>query len=109
MPSQIPLRTDLLYYNLQIPLEGVTYTLQFRWNERAQGWYMDILDEAGITMYVAGTRIVVDYYMLAFVTGRQPGGVFVAVDTSGGGVDPGLTDLGDRVKLLYYTLAELQA
>ena len=38
---------------------------------------------------------------------RLPAGTLVAIDTSSKDEEPGLTDLGERVKLLYITRAEL--
>lgn len=109
MPVKIPLRSDLSYFDLQIALEAVNYTLLFRWNLRESSWYMDIYDEQGVTLIVAGLKLVADSLLGIVRTGRKPPGAFIALDTSGLGVDPGLNDLGVRVKLLYYTLAELSA
>ena len=107
MPVRIPLRPSLAYFTLQVPLEGVNYTLQFVWNLRESSWYMDVLDETGAIMIIGGMRLVADSLLGITRTGRQPQGAFIALDTTGEGVDPGLDDLGVRVKLLYYTLAEL--
>jgi hypothetical protein len=100
----------LTYFDAQAPLDGVTYTLSFRWNVRASGWYLDIWDETGTVLYVAGVRVVANYPLCAYFTGRQPPGHLVFVDTSGQGLDPGLSDLGSasaRVQLYYLTAAEL--
>jgi hypothetical protein len=99
----------LPYFDAQATLDGVTYTLSFRWNVRAQAWYLDIWDELGTTLYEAGVRLVANYPLCAYFSGRQPAGNLVAVDTSGQGIDPGLNDLGGpsaRVQLYYLTTAE---
>lgn len=108
MSVEIPLRSDLPAFSLQASLEDVTYTLRLRWNTRTEAWFVDILDAQGETQYLTGVRLVVNFPLAAYNTGRQPPGSFVAVDTSGTQTDPGVDDLGDRVRLLYFTAAELE-
>lgn len=97
----IPLPTDLTNFDLQTLLDGVTYTLAFRWNIRAAAWFMDILNEDGDTVIVAGIKIVVDFPLNLYRADREPPGILIAQDTLGSGVDPGLGELGDRVQLKY--------
>lgn len=119
MSTNIPLRSDLTYYDLRVPLDGVTYTLQVKWNPRLGAWFMDVLDETGQIYYQSSLRLVVNWPLAAYNVGRKPPGLFVAIDTSGAGLDPGnlgqgpsggllpANDLGTRVKLNYYSKAEL--
>lgn len=107
MSLTIPIVPGDAFFDLQAVLDGVTYTLQFRWNVRLEAWFMDILDEQGVTMLLAGLRLVANWPLGAYNTGRQPPGAFVAFDTSGEGLDPGLDDLGDRVQLKYFTAEDL--
>lgn len=97
----------LPYFDFQVPLESVTYTLQMRWNTRASRWYMDVLNEQADTVLIAGLKLVASWPLAAYITGRQPPGAFVVVDSTGLDVDPDLTGLGIRWKLLYYTTTEL--
>lgn len=100
---------DTAYFDLQVVLDGVNYTLDFHWNVRLGAWFMDILDEQGTTTYQTSIRLVVDY-PLTSNSNRTPTGVFVAVDTGsavGQGQDPGFDDLGNRVQLVYYPLSDL--
>lgn len=92
---------NLAFFSVQALLDGVTYTLQFRWNDRAAGWFMDVLNEAGDTVYVAGIRLVGGGALSENITGRPYPGFFIAFDTSGLGVDAGFSDLGKLVQLLY--------
>ncbi len=94
-------------FDMQAPLDGVTYTLQVRWNVRAGAWYLDVLDEAGENVLLAGVKLVVNWPLGAYSTGRQPPGVFTVVDTGGQGADPDLAGLGVRWTLLYFTAAEM--
>lgn len=107
MSVVLPLRSDLPFFDVKADLDDVTYTLQFRWNVRAAGWFLDVLDEQGETILAAGVRVVVDFPLLAHITGRSPPGALAFVDTGGKGEDPGLTDLGVRVALLYFSATEL--
>lgn len=102
----------LPYFEAKALLDGVIYTLVFRWNVRASAWYLDIWDEQGDqgTLFAAGVRVVCNYPLCAYFTGRQPPGHLVAVDTSGQGLDPGIDDIGGptaRVRLYYMTAAEV--
>jgi hypothetical protein len=111
----VPLRVDiplsegapLPFFDMQAPLDGVTYTLQFRWNVRASSWYMDVLDEQSETVFLAGLRLCSDWPLAAYITGRSPPGGFVVVDSTGQGADPDVASLGVRHRLLYFTAAEL--
>lgn len=94
-------------FDMQAALEGVTYTLSFRWNVRWNAWYLDVLDEAGDNYIVAGIKLVADWPLSTYTVDRQPPGAFITVDSTGQGVDAALTDLGVRVSLLYFTAAEL--
>lgn len=108
---EIPLSegAPLPFFDVQAVLDGVTYTLQIRWNVRASSWYMDVLDEAGGTVVAggAGHRLVANWPLGAYRTGRQPPGAFLCEDTSGQDLDPALADLGTRCRLLYFTASEL--
>lgn len=107
MPVEIPVRSDVLHYEQQIQLDGVTYTLRFRHNSREDAWYMSLYTEDGTALAI-GVKIVVDFPLAARLTdSRRPSGRFVAVDTSGVQRDPGELDLGDRVKLYYFQEDEL--
>lgn len=106
---RIPLRVGVPFYDLQVPLDGTTYTLQVRWNTRYSAWYMDVLDEQGSTMLVGGLALLLGAAISAKVTGRPYPGFFVMLDTSGTNVDAGFSDLGDRVLLEYLEAADLAA
>lgn len=111
----MPLRLDiplsegapLPFFDFQVPLDGVTYTLQVRWNVRASSWYMDVLDEQGQVVFLAGLRLAANWPLAAYNTGRSPPGSFVVMDTAGEGADPDIASLGIRHVLLYWTAAEL--
>ncbi len=107
MSVVIPLRSDLPHFDLQVELEGTTYTLELRWNTRAEAWFLMVIDAQGETVIRSGLRVVADHPLRLYEADRQPPGLLVAADTSGAGEDPGLHDLGARVQLFYFTAAEL--
>jgi hypothetical protein len=105
----IPNRPDLTWYDMQVVLENVTYTLEFRWNTRESAWYMDLKAEDDDPI-VTSVKIVVDFPLCARLNDpRRPSGYFLANDTTNLSQDPGIADLGDRVRLLYFTADEIAA
>lgn len=108
IPIPIPVTP---HHTIQVELDGVTFTLAFRWNGRAEAWFFSLMDaeEQPLAM---GRRLVLDFPLLArFRRNRAslPAGQFVAVDTANTGVEAGLQDLGTRVQVLYIPAAELAA
>lgn len=98
------------FFDLQVVLDGETYTLEFRWNVRLAAWFMTVYDSEGETALIPDQRLVVDYPLGTFISSRKPTGVFVALDTHGvfgEGEDPDFDDLGNRVQLLYVSASEL--
>lgn len=95
------------FFSIQVNLEDVTYTLQFRWNVRCKSWFMNIFDEQEITPILVGLRLVADWPLAKNNTGRQPPGLFFLSDTTGQGQDPAFEDLGARHQLLYFSSTEL--
>lgn len=103
----IPLDPTLRYFDFQAPLDGVTYTIELRWNQRIAAWFIRVLDEQGDGVLMGDTKVVANWPIAAYFTGRQPPGAFVFVDSTGAGIDPGLNDLGARVIMTYNDAAEL--
>jgi hypothetical protein len=103
----IPCRTDLAHYEMSIPLDGTTFGLEFRWNTREGVWYFDVKTEAG-DIVEAGIKVVLDWPLMSrCVDPRRPPGRFLASDTTQRDLAPGLTDLGDRVRLYYVSPDDL--
>lgn len=94
-------------YTFECDLDEVTYRWSFEWNDRDAGWYMSLADVDGNAL-VSGRRVVLGYPLLSlYPDPRLPKGILLALDTSGTDTEPGLLDLGDRVKLVYYAEGEL--
>lgn len=107
MPVNLPLLVDTPYFDVEAQLDGVLYAFTFRWTARDSQWTFDLAD-ADRDPIVSGIAVVVDFPLARrCADARMPPGAFFAVDTTGGQVDPGETDLGRRVVVVYYTADEL--
>ncbi len=96
--------SDAPFYDFESELEGNSYTFEFRWNARAAAWFFTLYDAAG-SVIVAGRKVVIGVPLFGrSVDERHPPGFLAAIDTSDADADPGRSDLGSRV-LIVYTLA----
>lgn len=101
MARLIPVNGALTHSRLQCQLDGTSFGLEFRWNERASGWFFSIYAADG-TLLLANRRLVVNWLLTArFRDTRLPLGDFIATDTSGQNQEAGLNDLGTRVVVKY--------
>lgn len=111
MPLGIPLPNAVPWFDLTVELDGVTYTLEWHWNVRANdgagAWYLSVLDGDGVEVILAGVQGVADYALGVGATARRFPGYLVLWDTTGNHEDPRFDDLGERHRLLYFTAAEL--
>lgn len=95
------------FFDIQITVEGVTYTLEFRWNVRLESWFMAMFDADGVVPILVGVRLVADWLIGSYHTGVGPSGAFRLFDTTGRGEEPGFEDLGTRHRLEFWTAADL--
>jgi hypothetical protein len=111
MAIVLPTRTDVPHYDFEIDLDGRTFAFEFRWNDRAGSWFLQIRDLSGAIL-IAGRRVLLDVPLLArFRDLRLPDGELFVIDTTGQQREPGLEDLGPeaRCKVLYFSRDELLA
>lgn len=107
MPEYLPFIQSDNNYRLQVPLSGVLYLFDVRWNDRDSAWYMDMY-EADETPILLGVKLV-----LGNILGRRSRHLFFVqhllrvVDTSGSGKDAGFDDLGSRVQVMHIPVSEL--
>lgn len=88
-------------FEITVELDGTNYNLSFRWTRRLEAWIVDIYDSVD-TLLLGGHRISIGiplYYYRGY--SDIPPGFLVALDTTNQDLDPGLTDLGDRVRMIY--------
>lgn len=107
MAQRLPIKPSVPSYRFGTNLDGVQYRFGFHWNERAEGWYMDVL-ESDDTPIRMGIRVVLGVRLGHRVAdSRFPPGELVARDLSGAGREATLDDFGERVVIDYTTPAEL--
>lgn len=107
----IPCDPTLTNYEIKCILgdDGRAFWLRFYWNTRDEGWYLTVSD-ADRNVIAASMKIVANWTVMGrLVDPAAPAGVFFAIDTSRQGLDPGISDLGDRVQLTFASLAEMAA
>lgn len=107
----IPVNGELPHQLFNVQLDGATYGLELRWNQRALGWFLSIFDVSG-NLLLSGRRLVVGWGLIARFkkwNASLPPGDFIVVDSTGEGLEPGLDELGTRVKLVYIEAQELSA
>lgn len=107
MATILPTKTDgTQRYSFTMQLVRETFGFEFMWNARGGFWSFVLSASDGTPLL--RRRVVVGTPMLVrFQDDRLPIGDFVAVDTRGEDLDPGLNDLGDRVQFLYLSPSEL--
>jgi len=97
------------HFTQQSELDGVTYSFEFRWSQRAACWHLDLRtpDDLPIALSV---RLVTGFPLLRRVTHPQrPAGELWMLDLSGPGEEPTLEGLGTRFVLFYVDAAGLYA
>lgn len=95
-------------------LDGVNYTLEWRYMQRQDRWFLNLASSDG-TPLVNGIKIVCGFPLLAFC--RRPGmptGNLIALPLAADDSPPGFAELGDgsdgrRVVLLYLSADEIEA
>jgi hypothetical protein len=88
-------------------LDGREYLIRLDRNERDESWSFSMYLTDG-TPLALGKKVVLNYpLMFGETDSRLPPGRIFAVDTTASDTDPGLTELGDRVILVYLDAAEV--
>lgn len=107
MALLLPLQSDASWFSYQIELDGKTFGLSFRWNERDSSWYWSLAD-ADDNPLLSGLRVAVGRpYLWRYRIPGLPAGELEFIDTTSQDLDPGFLDLGERVVCLYTPADEL--
>jgi hypothetical protein len=94
---------------IRVPIDGVTWTFRWLWNEREQTWYVTISDSATEAIAV-GVRVVLGVDLLTLVAGsNRPAGELRVVDLTGTEIEATQETLGQNVLVVYVSLEEIEA
>jgi hypothetical protein len=93
-------------------LVDTEYIFDFRWNERADAWYMNVFDEEEKAL-LHGVKVVLGTLLGGHASNAIadfPEGVLVAYDTEGTNIDAGRDDFGadQRVVVIFVPRAEFE-
>lgn len=95
------------YFTIRVTLDDREFTLQFKWTQRSEKWYVSIAD-ADDSQVLAPVKLVADWPInLWAVSDDSPPGWLLWQDGTGQGLDPHLDDLATRGTLIYLTEAEI--
>lgn len=97
----LPLRSDAAAFSFRTTLASEEFVFAFRYNQREGAWYLSLYD-TDVEPIVLGVKVVVGIPLFrGCVDARKPKGTLVAIDSTQQDLDPGLTDLGNRVTLVF--------
>jgi hypothetical protein len=104
----LPIEPSNGYYSIRPVLDGVTYEIVVRLNDRMSAYFLDLYD-AERTPLVLGRRVVIewDIFGLARHLEGAPPGAIMAMDTTPRKEDPTFEDFGTRVLLVYHDADEI--
>lgn len=98
---KIPVDSLRPNYSFKIDLEGVTYTLSFRYNTRDIIWTMDIADEGG-TIILSGIPLVLGTILLErFPNSNIPPGDLFVLNLEDENAEATRDNFGTDVLLMY--------
>lgn len=103
----LPFEPSTPNYRVATTLGELVFIFDVRWNTRDAAWYLDIrsVDE---TLIAAGIKVVLGTLLgKRYTSPLLPDGILFAADLAGTGVDPGLDDLGDRVRVYFRPTEDL--
>lgn len=87
-------------FTVTVDLVGALFDISFRWNGRAEAWFMGFGPTGGAEL-VSNVVVRVGGLLLPILLSGFPLGTFFALDTSRSDLDPGREDLGARVRVYF--------
>lgn len=101
MLRQIPVISDNRNYEFRISLDGVFFTLAFRFNFRMNRWFMDVKDSEDVPL-IMGTPLLQGSDLIdRFKAAALPAGHFFVLNLENETIEAGADDLGANSLLLY--------
>jgi hypothetical protein len=87
--------------NFTTTLDGTTYKIFLKHNERDNCWYMS-LEDLEENLIRSGIKIVTNWPLLRLLrSGSRPEGELIAVDTRFTALDPNLEEFGAEIEFAY--------
>ena len=108
---ELPLDTTEENYSISVTLDpGESYTFRFLWNARANLWFFDLKRDADEKILLSQLAVTSHSALINQFVGFQsedenafPKGQLIVYDTEQTyDKDPGLGELGNRFKILYF-------
>ena len=98
--EKLPLFGDLPQYRYSVVIDGISYIFEYKWNVRADSWYLSIL-QPDETCIRAGIRIVKDWNLIfRDVNELLFEGVLYVLRADNGSGDPVFEDFPDATLIL---------
>lgn len=105
---ELPVVQGSASFTMTVELEGSLYRLTYSWMGRTASWYLDVATLAEDPI-LSGVRLVLNWPLWGRLRDdRLPPGHLFALSMADDS-EPGQDDLGSRVRLVYYTAAEVEA
>jgi hypothetical protein len=98
---ELPVRPEEYSYLFTLDLDGTTYTMRFKYNERMGRWMMEIGDVSNVDA-INGIPMQINANLLRqIVVADKPQGTFFLLDESGQELETTLENFGISHKLTY--------
>lgn len=100
---EIPMTAEETSFKIRVILEGIQLILRIDWIERELRWMLSIYN-AQETPLLLGLPMNINTELIErFEIDGLPPGKLLFYDSTGGSIEAGRDDLGDRAKLIYQT------
>jgi len=104
---ELAIETEFQRYQYSVTLDGVVFQLVWVWSERAQQWFVDLLDSDGNAIR-SGLAVVTGFPLFSLLAeSSRPLGEMVITQVSSPKREPAETDLGDSHAIVYLDADEL--
>lgn len=103
MISEIPLQSRP--HKFSIRLENIDLIFIVKWNDRSSIWTVDIIDVITNAPLLYSIPLVLGQNLLEPYHFNI--GAIIMVDTTNQGADANISDLGTRVKMVWFSASEL--
>lgn len=103
----LPVFTPTTYCSYEIDLDGRDWTLVFKWNNRANAWYLRIENDRG-RVVAQGIRLVVGVDLLRLFPGDLPPGLLAVISLRPVQTDPVFESFSRSHRLVYFEASDIE-